>query len=163
MSTSSLVLGILVLCFFIYRQTIARPVCGGFRIPLIIGIIGVIQLVDFLRQHHTSTSLITLGLLGSLVLAALFGAARAMTTKVWMHNGQAWRQGNVLTSVLWVVSLAAHLGFDYLVYKHSSLGDVTIFLYLAVSFGVQRVILQARADRLPVGPGPAAPDQPAAY
>ncbi|HEY1918746.1 MAG TPA: hypothetical protein VGH27_24505 [Streptosporangiaceae bacterium] len=161
MSTSSLVLGILVLCFVIYRQMNARPVRGDFRIPLVLGVIGVIQLADFLRQHHTSTNLITLGLLGSLVLAAVFGAARAMTTKVWMRNGQPWRQGNVLTAVLWAVGLGAHLGFDYLVYKHSSLGEVTIFLYLAVSFAVQRVILQARADRLPEGPGEVVPDEPA--
>jgi hypothetical protein len=149
MTTTNLVVGILVLAFVIYRQLIARPVRDNFRLPLLLGIIGLIELIDFLKQHHTSTNLITLGLVGSLVLAALFGAARALTTKVWVDNsGVAWRKGNVLTAVLWVLSLAAHLGYDQLVYSRSSLGEVTILLYLAVSFAVQRVILQARADRL---------------
>jgi hypothetical protein len=44
------------------------------------------------------------------VLAAVFGAIRAATTHVWLEGGQPWRQGNWLTAVLWVVSIAAHLG-----------------------------------------------------
>jgi hypothetical protein len=153
MTTANLVLGILFLALVIYRQLIARPLRGDFRLPLILGLFGVIELVDFLKQHHTSTGTLALGLGGSLVLAAVFGAARAVTTKVWVRNGQAWRKGNVLTAVLWALGLAAHLGFDYLIYKHSSLGETTILLYLAVSFAVQRVILQFRVDRLPVDQG----------
>jgi hypothetical protein len=35
--------------------------------------------------------------------------------RVWVDGGQAWRQGSWLTAVLWIVSLGAHLGYDYLV------------------------------------------------
>jgi len=70
-----------------------------------------------------------------------------------VRDGRAWQQGNWITALLWIIGLAAHLGYDALVYKSSALGNVTILLYLAVSLAVQRVILQTRADRLPVEAG----------
>jgi hypothetical protein len=42
MTTTNLVVGILVLAFVIYRQLIARPVRDNFRLPLLLGIIGLI-------------------------------------------------------------------------------------------------------------------------
>jgi hypothetical protein len=153
MTVTNVVLGIAILGLIIYRQMVTRPVRDNFRVPLILAIIGIIELVNFLKGKHVTGSLAA-GLAGSLVLAAAFGVVRAMTTKVWVADGQAWRKGTVLTAALWVVALAAHLGYDYLVYKHSNLGDVTIVLYLAVSFAVQTVVLQARAQRLPVQPSP---------
>jgi hypothetical protein len=160
MTATNLVIGVLVLGLVIYRQLIVRPVRDNFRVPLIIGIIGVVELYSFLKDHHHENGTIAAGLVGSLVLAAVFGAVRAMTTKVWIRDGRAWQQGNWLTAVLWVIGLGAHLSYDALVYKSSALGNVTILVYLAVTLAVQRVILQTRADRLPMeagaGPGPAA-------
>lgn len=49
------------------------------------------------------------------MLAAITGAIRAMTVRVWIQAGQALRQGTWITAVLWVVSLGVHLGYDYLV------------------------------------------------
>jgi hypothetical protein len=148
MNATNLVLGIVILGLLIWRQLIARPVREGFRVPLILGIIGVVELVSFLKGKHVNGTLVA-GLAGSLVLAALFGAARAMVTRVWIQDGRAWRRGGWLAAVLWVLALAAHLGYDQLVYKHSNLGEVTILLYLAISLLVQGLILQARAQRLP--------------
>jgi hypothetical protein len=92
------------------------------------------------------------------VLAAIFGAARAATVRIWIQDGQAWSKGNILTAALWVVALGAHLGYDYLIGQHKdigSLGDATVLLYLAVSLAVQRVIVVLRAQRLsPAVPGP---------
>lgn len=70
---------------------------------------------------------------------------------VWIDGGQAWRQGNWLTALLWIVSLAARLGYDYLVEGKGSqagLGTASLLLYLGVTFTIQRLILQARADRM---------------
>jgi hypothetical protein len=83
--------------------------------------------------------------------------------KIWLQDGQAWARGNLLTAALWIVALAAPLGYDYLIGQHKdigNLGNATVLLYLAVSLAVQRVIVSARAQRLnPVsvggmGPGP---------
>jgi hypothetical protein len=60
--------------------------------------------------------------------------------------------------VLWVAAVAAHLGYDALVaHGHGDRGpgSATVVLYLAISPGFQRVIVQQRARRLQPG-GPAA-------
>jgi hypothetical protein len=65
----------------------------------------------------------------------------------------ALAQGRWLAGALWVLAVAAHLGYDEYIYKNAKLGSVTILLYLAVSLLVQGVILQAKALRLPNGGG----------
>jgi hypothetical protein len=77
-----------------------------------------------------------------------------VTTRVWLEGGQAWRQGNRLTAMLWVVSLAAHLGYDYLVDGNGSqagLGSASLLLYLSVTLVIQSLILNARAQRIDEG------------
>jgi hypothetical protein len=157
-----LVIGVAVLGLLIYRQLRARPVRGSQRLVLILVIVGLIEAVQYMQKLHAGSAAVV-ALVGSLVLAALFGAARAATMKIWMQDGQAWVQGNLLTAALWVVALAAHLGYDYLIGQHKdigNLGDATVLLYLAISLAVQRVIVTARAQRLDpmsvsrMGPGP---------
>jgi hypothetical protein len=86
-------------------------------------------------------------------------SVRARTVRLWSQDGQTWSKGNWLTGLLWVVALAAHLGYDALVeHGHQSgggVGTATVVLYLAVSLGVQRLVAQFRASRMglaPVGP-----------
>jgi hypothetical protein len=113
-------------------------------------IIGVVQTYQFLNKNHAHP-LTVAAIGGSLVLAAVFGAVRASTVRIWLQDGQAWSQGNWLTAVLWIASLAAHLGYDILV-SHGpgarGLETATIVLYLAVSLGFQRVLVMQRAHRL---------------
>jgi hypothetical protein len=96
---------------------------------------------------------ITVAVVGSLLLAAAFGAARAPTIRVWRENGQLLRKGSWLTAALWVAALAAHLGYDYLVAGHitgkngGNVGDATVLLYLVVSLTVQRFVLLHRVAR----------------
>jgi hypothetical protein len=152
-----LVIGVAVLGLLIYRQLVARPVQGNQRLVLILVIIGLIEAAKYLQKLHAGSAAIV-ALAGSLVLAAIFGAARAATVRIWIQDGQAWSKGNILTAALWVVALGAHLGYDYLIGQHKdigSLGDATVLLYLAVSLAVQRVIVVLRAQRLsPAVPGP---------
>jgi hypothetical protein len=58
-----------------------------------------------------------------------------------------------------VLSVAAHLGFDYVVAGHNrnGFGDATILLYRAVTLSVQRLLVQARAQpaAIPAQAGPA--------
>jgi len=146
----NLVIGVAVLALLIYRQLRARPVRGNQRLVLVLVVIGLIEAVQYLQKLH-SVSVAIAALAGSLVLAAVFGAARAATVRVWMQDGQPWAQGDLVTAGLWVLALAAHLGYDYLVGQHKDIGSIgtaTLVLYLAVSLGVQRLIVAFRAQRL---------------
>ena len=148
---SYLVIGVAVLGLLIYRQLVARPVRGNQRLVLILVIIGAIEAVQYIQNRHDGTTTAAIALIGSLILAAVFGAARAATVRIWLQDGQAWSKGNLLTAALWIVAVAAHLGYDYLIGRHKSIGDIgnaTVLLYLAVSLAVQRVIVTMRAQRL---------------
>jgi hypothetical protein len=153
----SILIGVAVAVFFVVRQLRAQPLNANMRLPLILGIIGLVELVEYLSNHSHHASGTEIGALaGSLVVAGVFGAIRAATIHLWMQDGQPWRKGNWLTGVLWVISFAAHFGIDYLVDPHNPNGGLagsTILLYLAVTYTVQRLIMQARAQRLPVGGG----------
>jgi hypothetical protein len=152
------ILGVAVLVLLIYRQLAIRPVnASALRLVAILLIIGLLQTYRFLSQNHAHPLTIA-AIGGSLVLAAMFGALRAGTIRIWFDGGQAMSQGNWLTAVLWIASLVAHLGYDIGVeHGHASrgLGVATIVLYLAVSLGFQRVLLMQRLHRLqPGGPTP---------
>lgn len=159
MTAANLVVGILVLGLVIYRQLIPRRVRSSMRIPVILAVIGLVQTYQFFRAQHIDATLYA-ELAGSLVLAAVFGVARAMTVRLSFREGQWWSQGNWLTAILWVVSLAGHLGFTALVggsftlvpgpHAHANVGDATILLYLAVTYAVQRLVVQARCQRIAV-------------
>jgi hypothetical protein len=153
-----LLIGIAVLALIMYRNLVARPVRQRTqRIFLILGIIGIIETVQYLQKNHVEAAVGVAALAGSLVLAAAFGAIRAATVRVWMKDGQPWSQGSWITAGLWIVALAAHLGYDALIGTHkdiSGLGSATLVLYLAVSLAVQWLIVSARAARLdPAGAG----------
>jgi hypothetical protein len=165
-----ILVGVAVLVFILARQLQVRPIRDTNRLPLILAIIGVIEIAQFLGHGHHGTGTVA-ALAGSLVIAAVFGAIRAATTHVWVDGSRAMRQGNWLTAVLWILSLGAHLGYDYLIDgkgPNAGLGSASLLLYLAVTFTIQRLILQARAQRIasanpqgtgsygsgPHGPGP---------
>ena len=80
----------------------------------------------------------------------MFGLARASTVRLFVRDGQWWTRGNWITAIPWIVSLAAHLGFDYLAGGRgsgsTSFGNATILLYLAVTFTMQRLVVISRAQ-----------------
>jgi hypothetical protein len=146
-----IVIGVAVLGYLITRQLRARRVSSsGLRVVAILAVVGLVEASSYLRGNHGGA--ITYAALGgSLVLAAIFGILRASTVRIWSEGGQAWSQGNWLTAVLWIVALAAHLGYDYLVAHGNAdrgVGSATVVLYLAVSLGVQRLVTHWRATRL---------------
>ena len=137
----------------IYRQLIPRRIKSNMRIVLILAVIGLIETGQYLHGRHLDATLIA-EIVGSLVLAAAFGLARASTVRLFYKDGQWWTRGNWVTAVLWVVSVAAHLGFDYLVGGHgpgsAAFGNATILIYLAVTFAVQRLVVIARSQRMAI-------------
>jgi hypothetical protein len=146
-----LVLGVVILALLVYRQLRARPLRANQRLLLLLLILGAIETYDYFNAGKHSVSAASVALAGSLVLAAVFGAVRAFTVRIWEQDGQPWVQGNALTAALWVVALAAHLGFDYVVGQHKGIGDIgnaTVVLYLVASLGVQRAVMLYRAQRM---------------
>jgi hypothetical protein len=154
-TASELIVGVLVLGLLVYRQLRARPLRVNQRLLLILLLLGVIETYTYFQHGKHSASAAAVALVGSLVLAAVFGAVRAFTVRIWEQDDQPWVQGNLLTAALWVVAVAAHLGFDYLVGQHKDIGDIgnaTVVLYLVVSLAVQRVVMTYRAQRMNLAP-----------
>jgi hypothetical protein len=150
---TDLVIGVAVLALLLYRQLVVRRLSENYRLSLILAVIGIVEFANFLSGHPHNDGGITAAVIGSLVLAAGFGWVRSLTVQVWRHDGQVWRKGGWLTAVLWVLSLAVHLGYDYLVAGHvtgkngGNVGDATILLYLMVTLTVQRYALLTRVAR----------------
>lgn len=151
-----LLIGLVVLGLLIFRQLQSRPVRGNQRLLLILLVAGLVEMSSGLQRVHVGPATVA-ALAGSLVLAAIFGALRAFTVRIWMQDGQPWVQGGLLTAALWVVALVAHLGYDFLVGQDKTmaqLGTATLLLYLVVSLGVQRLVVAYRVQRLsPAGLG----------
>ena len=152
-NVTSLIIGLAVLAFVLARQLMTRRLSENYRLSLILAIIGVVEFVTFLKGHPGNPGGITAAVAGSLVLAAAFGVARAVTVKVWREGGQLMRKGTWLTAVLWIIAVAAHYGYDDLVAGHitgkngSSVGNATVLLYLVISLTVQQFVLLARVKR----------------
>jgi hypothetical protein len=149
----SLVIGLAVLAWVLFRQLSTRRLSENYRLSLILAIVGAVQFVDFLKGHPGNPGGITAAVAGSLVLAAAFGVARSLTVRVWRQGGQLLRKGTWITALLWVIAVAAHYGYDDLVAGHitgkngSSVGNATILLYLVISLTVQQFVLLARVRR----------------
>lgn len=156
-TVTNLLIGLAVLAFILVRQMQVRPVRANMRLPLVLAIIGVIELTQFFQhgQHHATPAVLA-ALIGSLVLAGLLGGLRALTVRVWFNGGQALRQGTWLTVLLWLVSLGVHLGYDYLIIgkgSNSGLGTASLTLYFAITYTIQRLVLTARAQQIQSAPG----------
>jgi hypothetical protein len=155
-NVTNLIIGLAVVALLVSRQLMARRLNDNYRLSVILAVIGLVQFVNFLKSVHGphDDDRIIVAVVGSLLLAAVLGAARAQTVRVWRQDdGQLMRRGTWLTAVLWIVSLAAHLGYDELVAGHiagnngGNVGDATIVLYLVVTLAVQQFLLLARVKR----------------
>jgi hypothetical protein len=152
---TNLIIGLIVLAWLIYRQLQVRRVKDSTNqiLLLVLAVYGVVSIVNATKHHHPSTGIVAL-LVASLVVSGVFGAIRAVTVRIWAQDGQVLRQGNLLTAALWIVSIAVHLGFDVWIDKAGGpkgLGTASIMLYLAVTWGVQNLIVQRRAEPLRQG------------
>ncbi|HEX4225115.1 MAG TPA: hypothetical protein VHZ97_22305 [Pseudonocardiaceae bacterium] len=150
MNVTEIVVGVAVLIYVLARQVQKRTVKQDSRplIFLILAGVGVVEAGQFVKAHPVGSEAILLTV-ASLVIAAVFGVIRAFTVRLWRDNGQLFRQGNVLTIVLWVVAIAIHIGGDTLIDSSAKgLSTSTLLLYLAVSLGVQQVVVRYRATQL---------------
>ncbi|MET9416342.1 hypothetical protein ABZY03_19580 [Streptomyces klenkii] len=154
MNNASIVIGIAIVALVIRRQLRTRPVHGkdGPVLLGILGVLGVLALVfgvaSVVKEHPLGGFTIAL-VAASFVVAAGFGVARARTVTVWRApEGQLLRKGAPATTVLWLVSVAVHIGLDAWI-DHTTgtglLGASTLYLYLAVTLAVQDLLVRRRA------------------
>jgi hypothetical protein len=152
-NVANIVIAVVVLALLLSRQLMTRRLSESYRLSIILAVIGVVEFVTFLKGHPHHDGAIALAVVGSLVIAAASGAARAPTVGVWRQGDQLMRKGTWLTAVIWVVGYAAHLGFDYLVAGHvtgtngGNVGAATSLLYLVVTLAIARFILLRRVAR----------------
>lgn len=149
-SSENIVIGLVVLAWVLWRQVQRRLVRADRKptVLLILLVLGVVAVGAYVKKEPVTGLAIVL-LAGSLVLAAGFGVVRGYTVRVWEQDGQRWRQGTWLTVLLWLVAVGSHIGIDALIDGGAKgLGSASILLYLAVSLGAQRLVVQSRATRL---------------
>lgn len=149
-SSENIVIGLVVLAWVLWRQVQRRLVRADRKptVLLILLVLGVVAVGAYVKKEPVTGLAIVL-LAGSLVLAAGFGVVRGYTVRVWEQDGQRWRQGTWLTVLLWLVAVGSHIGIDALIDSGAKgLGSASILLYLAVSLGAQRLVVQSRATRL---------------
>ena len=151
---TNIVIGIAVVALLIVRQLRRQPVreTSAARLMLILGAIGVVEMISASKKHPVGASAVGLIALG-LVLAAGFGIWRALTVRLWRQpDGTAWRQGTAATATLWIVAIATHIVIDVIIGDTdegaAAVASASILLYIAISLGVQREVLRARAAKL---------------
>jgi hypothetical protein len=156
----TIALDVLVAAYILSRQRRIRPVPRvlSLRFPVILGIIGLINLLGYTNTHHHITSGDYLFVLATLVVGAVgLGAIRGTTVKIWTSNNWVFRQGTWLTMGLWVLSLALHFvsGAGAKNVGAGNLEASSFLLYLAVTYGVQNYVIHRRCGPLwdALGPG----------
>ena len=143
-----------VVGLLLYRQLTPRLVKtdGGGRLMLILGIVGLVQLTEFVQTSGWVGGFGIGLLVVSLLLGAGFAVVRAYSVRVWQDvSGAWWRRGNALTLVLWLLSIGSHFGVDALAgwlagpgYDIQGLGNASLLLYVAISLGLQNLLVAHR-------------------
>jgi uncharacterized membrane protein HdeD (DUF308 family) len=142
-------LDILVILYVLSRQRMIRAVPRQLhlRVPVVLGVIGFFELINYTGSHHVSSTDYD-WVIGTLVIGAgVLGAVRAFTVKLWTANNWVVRQGTALTFVLWLVSLGLHFVGDEGA-NHAGAGNfasTTLLLYVAVTLAVQTYVVHRRA------------------
>lgn len=158
MSFLSYALGAVVLIFVLLRQVRVVPVPRVYhpRLPIILGIIGLLELTSYAGDHHVSSTAWA-WVLGTMLVGALgLGALRGLSMRVWAANGWVVRQGNAVTMALWLVSVLVHFVGDTGSTQAggADLLGASFLLYLGLTLGVQYYLVYRRAQPLWAQLGP---------
>jgi hypothetical protein len=157
--TFTLVFDVALVALVLFRQRRVRRVPRHVRVfgPVVIGLIGLYQLGAF-TDHHRLTASVAALLLAEIVLgAAVLGAARAVTMRLWRIDHVVLRQATWLTMGLWAVSLAVHFATTWWIGSIDSVGRIawaSLLLYVGVTLGLQGAVVQRRARSQLVAAGP---------
>jgi hypothetical protein len=157
--TVALVLDALVLAWLLYRQRKVRrvPPRLGLRFPVLLGVLGLVEVADYSHQHTLGPAVIGVLALSLAVAAVGLGIVRALTVRVQVVDGVMLRQGTWLTVALWLISLGLHFAADWWITAlkgPSGLPSASLLLYLGLTYGVQRAVVHRRATALAGRLGP---------
>jgi hypothetical protein len=145
----TIALDVVIAFYVLSRQRRIRlvPRVLSLRLPIVLGVLGLIDLLAYTDNHHV-TGGDDAWVLATLVVGALaLGAIRAFTVRVWTSNEWVVRQGTWVTMGLWALSLALHFVSDVGA-AHNGAGNFeasSFLLYLAVTYGVQNYVVHRRA------------------
>jgi hypothetical protein len=158
MSFFAYALGAIVLILVLLRQARVVPVPRVYhaRLPIILGVLGLLELTSYAGNHHVSSSAWA-WVLGTMLVGALgLGALRGISMRVWTTNGWVVRQGNAATMALWLLSVLVHFVGDS-GSTHSggtALLGASFLLYLGLTLGMQYYLVYRRAQPLWARLGP---------
>ena len=149
---------VVVVALLLFRQRRIRPVPRTLRLrmPIFLGVIGLIEVLAYTGSHHVSSSGLWLVLGVTVVGAAVLGFVRALTVQIWESNHWVVRQATGLTMILWVLSLVLHLaigsGTGQVATAH--LETASFLLYVALTLAAQAYVVHVRAAPLWRAPRP---------
>jgi hypothetical protein len=145
----TIALDVVVAALILYRQRRIRPVRRvlHLRLPVVLGVIGLIQVLNSVDGRHVSAGGFWLVLAATVVGAGVLGVLRALTVRIWESNQWIVRQGTWVTMALWVVSLAVHLtsGVGAAHLDAANFEANSFLLYLGLTLGVQAYVVHRRA------------------
>jgi hypothetical protein len=154
----TVLLGVVAALFILNRQRHIRPVPRvlGLRFPIVLGVLGLINLLGYADTHHPSQGAYLWVLATLVVGGVLLGAVRALTVKIWTSNDWVVRQGTALTMGLWLVSLALHFVSAVGGTNAGNFEASSFLLYLGLTYGVQNYVVHRRATPMWDALGPEA-------
>lgn len=148
-----LVLGVVVLVVVVRRQLTERALTAQRLVALpLIFVVLAFATDRSLGHQFTSPAALAMMAVG-LVVAAVTGAARAMTMRIRRVGGTVLTKGDGRTLALWLVTIAVRVGQGAAAYALGiPEGTGEALLFAAATFAAQGVVLAARAGLFaPVG------------
>ena len=140
---------VIVVALLLYGQRRVRPVPRilHLRLPIFLGVIGLVEVLDYAAGHHVPAHSFWLVVGAAVLGAAVLGALRALSIKIWETNNWVVRQGTWLTMALWVLTVVVHFtGASGATQGNAGNFETASFLlFLALTLGVQAYLVHRRA------------------
>lgn len=147
--------GIAFVVFVISRQVRRRKVTRRGLTILPVWFLALSLLADHAMTGRLHTPATVGFFLVGIAFAGVMGTLRFRTLRVWQAEDGPWCEGNWRTGALWVATIAVRVGLFVLAAKLGATeGTGEAMVYVAVTLGVQNLLLARRTGLLPSGDAP---------
>lgn len=135
--------------FILYRQTIARPLTarGVWLLPVILIVVALVAISNVDHGNLSYTAVVYLAI--DVVVSLALGALRGVFIRVFERDGAMWRQGTVVTVMLWVAAIGIRIVIGVFA-SNAGVGNVSVAgleLALAASLFGQNAVVALRGTR----------------